>query len=103
MRYLHNFLTVYAKVSTPHHLQIHCGQWQRSPFTSRLLVHFGDFGILRSETPLQHDCHGSPIKEVNSLPEEADFDSIADMHDFDAPELFRFEIFDPQVTIDHET
>lgn len=91
-KYLHDFLTVHAEISTTHHLQINCSQGQRPPFASWLLVNFGNLGLFCIQTSLQHDRYSSPIEEMNPSPEEVDFRVISSMHDFDAPKSLRFEV-----------
>lgn len=101
--YLHNRLTVDAKESTAHHLQINSGQRQRPPFAFGLLVNFCDFCLFCNKAALQHHCHDSSIKEMHPFPKEVDFLALPIYNDLESPEVFGFEIFDSQVSVNNES
>ena len=99
---LHDGLTVQAKESTTHHLEIHRGQRQRSPFAFRFLGDFCNLCLLCHEATFEHHDDSCTIKEMNPFPEEIDLFAFSLEHDLDGPECLWFEIPNSEVSIDHK-
>ena len=65
-------------------------------------MHLGHFSKLYIHTLLKKYSDCRSIKQMNSIPMKIDLDLLADMCDFDEPELLRLKVADFLVSIDNE-
>ena len=100
--YLHHPLTVHPKKSASQLLQLNCRQRERLPFACWFIQQLCDLGMAGSKTSFEKydNCHA--IKEAMPSPCKVDIHVFPTMHELDTPEFLCYEIFDPEISINHE-